>query len=191
MDAVIGKIVNLMLEKEKLKAEKSVYEFGLKVLINESFTFLLTILISIILKQVEFSIIYIFLFSYLREYSGGYHASTYWKCRICYIAMFMLNIISLSFIELKYPIITAFACNFVLWKIAPVDCASKRIVSAEKNYYRNKLLKRQKITMIFVALLRCIDRNLSEIACITHCSVLLLALIQKYKNGREVQSWKI
>ncbi|SJZ34307.1 accessory gene regulator B family protein [Anaerorhabdus furcosa] len=64
-------------------------QLTIELIIYDFITFSITLLIGSLFNLFFESLIYILFFSLLREYSGGYHATTHLKCFLYYILLFV------------------------------------------------------------------------------------------------------
>ena len=62
------------------KNDKTVYLYGVEILTSTVINILLLIFIGAIFQKVPQTIFFICCFSFVKRYSGGYQASTYWNC---------------------------------------------------------------------------------------------------------------
>lgn len=72
---------------------KDVYRYGIEITISSALNILLILLCSLALGDVLAGITYLFIFIYLRSFTGGYHADTYLKCNIIMVVTFVITFI--------------------------------------------------------------------------------------------------
>ncbi len=68
-----------------------VYTYGFEIAISSVLNFVLVLSCGIVIGDILASIIYLFVFIFLRLFTGGYHATTYLRCNITMIVSFLLT----------------------------------------------------------------------------------------------------
>lgn len=68
-----------------------IYTYGFEIAISSILNFVLVLCCGIVLGDILASIIYLFVFIFLRLFTGGYHATTYLRCNITMIVSFLLT----------------------------------------------------------------------------------------------------
>lgn len=79
--------------------KKEIYRYGFKLIISDIINFSLIIVLGFILGRTIDSIVFLICLCGLRQFTGGFHAKTFWFCRflmiITYICvMFLVVVIS-------------------------------------------------------------------------------------------------
>ena len=64
--------------------EKEYYRYGIEITISSLLNIILIIGIGIIFRNVFESIIFLSFFMLIRQFTGGYHADTYFKCNLSF-----------------------------------------------------------------------------------------------------------
>lgn len=78
----ISKIItNFFLQQKSISEdEKEIYQYGVEITISSILNILLILLLSILVRSVLSGIVFLVCFIYVRRYTGGYHAETYFRC---------------------------------------------------------------------------------------------------------------
>lgn len=97
----ISKYVNILPEM------KEVYQYGIEITVSTILNITLVLSCSLILKDIFVGITYLFIFIFLRSFTGGYHATTYFRCNLTMITTFLITFV-------LYKIITYFAVPFYI-----------------------------------------------------------------------------
>lgn len=84
---------------------KDVYQYGIEITVSSMFNILLILLCSMALGDILAGITYLFIFIFLRSFTGGYHATTYLRCNIVMVVTFIITFV-------LYKIITHYAFPF-------------------------------------------------------------------------------
>lgn len=163
------------------KDDRDLYVYGFFMLISKIFYFIWTVLVGAIFGVVIECIVYYLLFSILREYAGGIHASKEPTCMVCTSLSILISIIAI-WAGYKFSLTLIFTCLIILGAtiiivLCPQDSEAKRLTKTERQLY-----KRKTITCIVFILVgggialftNHIGVFLSCSVCITLESVLLL-----------------
>lgn len=62
--------------------DKAVYQYGIEILISTAINLILLLVIGIITRTVLLSIYYLFILATIRTLTGGYHATSHFKCKM-------------------------------------------------------------------------------------------------------------
>lgn len=68
-----------------------VYRYGFEITISSILNMILVLCCGIIMGDVLASIVYLFVFILIRIFTGGYHATSYWRCNIVMVVSFLLT----------------------------------------------------------------------------------------------------
>lgn len=68
-----------------------VYTYGFEIAISSFLNFVLVLSCGIVIGDILASIIYLFVFIFLRLFTGGYHATSYLRCNIVMVVSFLLT----------------------------------------------------------------------------------------------------
>ena len=141
----IDRFVNILVKSGKCKEEdKAIVKYGLIVFCEILINVLTTIVIGLIFNMFYESIIFLCGFSFLRSYTGGYHAE---KGYICYIFSTVILILALVvnklildiiYIEFVLSILLIISVVIILL-YAPVDNKNKVLDEDEKIYFKKRI----------------------------------------------------
>lgn len=141
----LSKWVTAFLIRERSISEENaeIYQYGVEITLSSIFNIVLIMLVSIFAKSILSGMIFLILFITLRQFSGGYHATTYFRCN----TIFLLTYIFVLLMS-RYVVISFWAnCIFVLLGIivlllfAPVPNVHKPITGdACKKHKRNAII---------------------------------------------------
>lgn len=111
VEIFVNNLVNQMEKESLLKAEMREYYIYMLVVISEKWITIFSILcMSILLKKVIPTVLFLLCFIPLRRRTGGYHADKFWKCYLgtliiysminylCSIVVYHMNIVYCGFI---------------------------------------------------------------------------------------------
>ena len=118
--------------------KRPVFVYGFELSLSTLSSILSIILLSIIFKNVYSSLLFLYIFFFLRLFSGGYHAPTYSRCFILTNAIFVF-VYLLSEVILWYkPLLIPFAilsCIFI-FLLSPIRSTKHPL--SERLYAQNK-----------------------------------------------------
>lgn len=120
--------------------DKEIYQYGVFLILNEVFTFLLIFILSILMKKFRFSLEFLIPFCVTRIFCGGFHAKKVFICRFTMISTFLF-IVVLSYILINISnliLIEILALSFViLLPFIPVRHPNKTL--SEELIKKNKI----------------------------------------------------
>lgn len=137
-------IITEALYKSHVIAEedKELYIYGFFVLLSKTLFFLVSALFGWMLGVLWESVVFYIMFSTLRSYAGGFHASKESTCTCCTTASLFLASLSiciLSEIEsVIVPLTMLLVCSAVVYLLSPLDSEDKPLAYSEYNHYRLK-----------------------------------------------------
>ena len=90
------KILNYLIIKKVIsdkKEDTDYYKYGIEITVSSLLNVLLIMLIGSVLGNFIESIIFLALFIPIRQFTGGFHANTYFKCNLIFCLSFIIAII--------------------------------------------------------------------------------------------------
>lgn len=106
-----------------------VYWYGIELVVSSIINVLLIITIGLITGHFYESLIFLFCFILLRQFTGGYHANTYLKCNIVFALVFSLilgvNWLLSPGLTLLPAIIIVAINGFIIARFAPIPNPNK------------------------------------------------------------------
>lgn len=179
------KLTRIMEKRGVLKEDPIIVQYGLALILSEGFTTLIVLILSLMIHKVILSVFYMSVFGYIREFSGGWHASTYTKCRLSYISIYLAAIFLFQSQKNFILFLISTLCCCILIMISPVEYPAKPLSRREKEVYRKKSISRILIVFFGMALfyIPCIE--VSRILSCTVIAVTFLAILQDYKNKKK------
>lgn len=132
----------------------AVSAYGYELLIAETISWAITILIALLTGLFWESVVYMAVFLVMRQYAGGYHARTHFHCivisTVVYIVCLALIVgVPHSFYRIVIPI-GLFIGAIGIWNHAPVDDPNKPFSDdQERVKFRQRSLAATAVLMIF------------------------------------------
>lgn len=120
--------------------DQELYSYGFFLLMSRSFFFVITFIFGFLFKTLWESIAFYFLFSILRGYAGGVHAS---EESVCMLFTTLLLFLASAFLRMmKMSTCTVVAAGMLLvggmvvFLLSPLDSEEKPLSPSENRYYR-------------------------------------------------------
>ena len=176
----------LKLSENKHKQEKLLLVI-IELCIYDFITFFIVFVAGFLFGYGLETIIFIVFFSWIRQYSGGYHADTHFKCISSYFVLYLLFLTMLYYSELSNNVhitISIISCVYIIYN-APVQHCNQPLTPIEKKDNRNKAIQIVSVVMFLQIILYILKSNLLIILTIVLFYSALLMIIQKRsKNYR-------
>ncbi len=193
MDKLINKITDFYIKKSYISEDKrEIYSYGFKLIIADIINFSIVMLLGVISGKFLESIVFLITLCGVRQFSGGFHAKTFWMCRLSMIVTFLCVIIISHFLSETacYNIINIGIINgisvIVIAALAPVEHPNKPLTGEQKKKNkRNAIITSLLLSVISIIL---IEANRIEGVTIsitlTAVVILMIASIVLQKGGR-------
>ena len=163
-----------------------IYTYGLELIISFLVTSFIIVVIGIITSQITSSIMFLLVFILLRRFTGGYHAKTHLRCKLCTVIIYIINLFFINHFEFTYKqiILLALFGFFVTICFSPVQNEYKPI-SIERRPYLKKISVIIYVLLSIIALaLYNFEMKISSGIIISLVSVAALIIIEKINQRR-------
>lgn len=145
LSKIANKITEFFINKKIIEEdEKDTYEYCFEVFLATALNLVIVITIGFIFKQFISTLIFCVFFMLLRGCTGGYHAKTHIACLFSIIIIFVLMLISISFIPvsvLYFISIVFFIYSIIIILLfSPVENKSNPLIESKINHLKKKLL---------------------------------------------------
>ncbi len=181
---ISSKILSFISKFMKISPEmKDVYQYGIEITISSIFNITLVLLCSLALGNVLAGITYLFVFIFLRSFTGGYHATTYLRCNITMVVTFIITFILYKIIT--YYAVPLFVCEAIslvnlipIVIFSPVPNKHKPLTNVQrKRSYKLSLLIASALSLIGL-ILYTLEIPIGAMIIITVSMVSVLILIE-------------
>lgn len=144
---VSKKITDYLISRQVINSEDNytveLYTYGAEITVSTILNLLIVLLLSLILGCMAEGIMFLVIFVFVRQYTGGYHADTYLKCNITLGVSYFALISVYKYVINYIPIWLQAVCLileivFVLI-YCPIENENKPITS-EKQYNKCKFV---------------------------------------------------
>lgn len=144
MISSLSSLIAEALYKSQVIAEedKELYIYGFFVLLSKGLFFLVSAFFGWMLGVLWESIVFYIMFSTLRSYAGGFHASKESVCTCCTTAALFLSSLGIWHMERignsAIPFCMLALCGAVVYLLCPLDSEDKPLTRDELVLYRQK-----------------------------------------------------
>lgn len=135
-------IAGMLVASRMISAEdRELYGYGFFLILSGGLYLTIAIALGAIFGVLRQSVLFYLLFSILREYTGGVHASTEWGCMLSTTASFTLSVIAIRiFNQVERPtaaVTLLLAGCTVVFLLSPLDTPQKPLPAADRQHYRH------------------------------------------------------
>lgn len=111
-----------------------VYVYGAELFLSSVFTDVIIIFVGLMVKQLIPTLLHLLVFILLRRFTGGYHATTYLKCKTTMVVIYVFTIISANYVDLSvyWYVLLMVAGNITIFFFAPIENPNKRLDDIKK-----------------------------------------------------------
>ena len=184
--SIAHSFADYLCERKIIKPElHEIYVYGAELFFSSIITTALILLMGSLLGEIIKSIVFIAAFTLLRRFTGGYHASTYLKCKVITILAFLASLFSsqLFIVYWWMYIMLLVTGNAIIFIIAPIENPNKPLDDADRLRFR-RLSHVTFSAMTLCGLLSEFWLHIeSRILFFSLLTVLVLMIIPKIKKG--------
>ena len=133
----------LIRERSISEQDTEIYQYGIEITISSILNIFLIIIVSILTKNVVAGMVFLSVFIPLRQFSGGYHATTYFRCNVVFLFTYIIILLLSRYVVISFWVncILVLLGVIVLMLFAPVSNIHKPLTKDEcKKHKRNALV---------------------------------------------------
>lgn len=184
-----NKITSFLVHKNSIDNEDSeVCSYGLEVLISSLINTVIVLFIGCILGKFMQTAVFIACYCSIRQFSGGYHASSHGKCIFTFLCMYIATVVivgNIYSIYLKPVILLIGILNWIsIFILVPVEHVNNLLTDLEK--IKNKKNARVIVTLVLVGILIGLSLDLAYeyalYSVLAICWVNFMFILQIVKN---------
>lgn len=120
--------------------EKEFFKYGIEITISSLLNVILIIGIGILFHNVFESVVFLIFFMLIRQFTGGFHADTYFKCNcsfcISFISVLLMYHATYEKITLWIAILISVLCVAIIILTCPIEHINKPIPKHKQKYYK-------------------------------------------------------
>lgn len=184
-------LVDFLLHKGAIRQEdRDIYVYGYQIIISSMFGIILVCILGVLLKRLPESLTFLVVFIITRQYCGGYHAGTFFKCCVLFIFSYLTILLLMKLIIDRiviYQIICLLLIYIVtIFKYAPVENENKMLSDKTKALNRKKSIALSLFWSLIIIVLYSRAHVLFLIIILTLILVSIFILIVEFrKEGQE------
>ena len=141
VDKLVTFILNFLTTQNVISKENDVqdfYKYGIEISISSLLNIIVVVLLGAITGTLIESIIFLFVFIFLRSFTGGLHTSTYLRCNLTMYALFLLTAfiyIHIDRLSVNMLIIMAAVSMILISLLCPIEHKNKPITSKKRKVF--------------------------------------------------------
>lgn len=141
MRTISKKFISLLCENNIVERDKQeLYAYAMEILLSSTLHFLTTIVIGFACGMFAESLLLFVVFSLVRRFAGGFHASTPLKCYFSSIAaiismLFLVSVVTKWNNDIAFYVILAIS-DLIIWLASPIESQNKPLSYKEKKVYK-------------------------------------------------------
>lgn len=186
-DAAIMLITHHIIPEDK----RAAYTYGFELLFEKLFFYGIILIIALLTKTLIFSILFMFSYKMLRQYTGGFHCKTAEVCLVVSVLIYLLALLLylLNFDSTKFVLAIGTIVSFIIiFLFSPRESKNRPLECEEKKKYRIFSIIVGAVTAIIAAI--SYKLNISLIFYSTSCSltadaVLIILSLGRCKNEED------
>ena len=187
MNYLVSKILKFITEQNVISDEKDVqefYKYGIEISISSFLNIFLVVILGFLIHHVLESVVFLTLF--IRSFTGGYHADTYFRCNLLMCVTFIItvfvNVITSN--KLTLPVIIVLICFTEV-----TVCSSDPIENKNKPIQKSKRIKLKIKGLIITLAINCfgiilIESHIGTMIIFTSLLIAILMLAATIKGKR-------
>lgn len=191
IEGITNKILAYLRSQNQLSdnpTEISVYKYGIEITISSLLNFILIVSIGIITGYFFESLLFLLCFVPLRQYTGGYHANTYFKCNLYFCICFSVLLILYSITKSYYSTLCVTVINLFsvisIGYFCPIDNKNKRVADKDKRKFKIIAIIISLVISVVSILLAIFDKKYGILMSYTLLLVVVLVYISILKERR-------
>lgn len=186
-DAAILLITHHIVSEEKREA----YTYGFELLFEKLFFYGIILIIALLTKTLIFSVLFVFSYKMLRQYTGGFHCKTAEVCLVVSVLIYLLVLLlyMLNFDLAEFILsISAMVSLIIIFLFSPRESKNRPLENEEKKKYRTLSIIIATATAIIAVIFYRL--NISLLFYSTSCSltadaVLIILSLGRCKNEED------
>lgn len=137
METITNSLTEYYIRKNIIPCDKKeIFAYGFKLIIADIINFSIVILLSLIINRLLDGLVFLITLCSIRQFSGGFHANTFWMCRLSMIITFccVITISSLlaNNINVIIIIIINTVCITVIGTLSPIKHTNKSLTAQQQ-----------------------------------------------------------
>lgn len=183
MNKLANILTDFCMSRNKIQEDKrEIYCYGFKLIISDIINFSIVLIIGLLLNKVLDSVLFLITLCGIRQFSGGFHAKSFWLCRlsmiITFITVFALsNILTKCYWNLLGCMLVNFLSVVTMAILAPIMHPNKILTAIQKQKNRIKSIVMSFIMSVISTVLILLDVDGGVTISITLLAVVVLMIV--------------
>lgn len=134
-------ILDYLLKSEVIKNTQEVkdyYQYGIEITVSSLLNVILILLIGLVSGNLIESIIFLLCFIPLRQFTGGYHAKSYFLCNLTFSVSFSIILIvynlTKEYVTSYFGILIVLVSCIIFFSECPIENKNKPIPAKKKSF---------------------------------------------------------
>lgn len=119
---------------------KEYYQYGVEITISSVINVILILCIGLTFRSFTESVLFLLLFIPIRQYTGGYHAKTYFKCNLTFAVSFSILLLLYYFtnkiLTSYFAILIVYICVLTITFTCPIENSNKPIPKEKRKGHK-------------------------------------------------------
>ena len=184
----LSKLITKVLLNQKSISEKDIdiYQYGVEITISSLLNIALIVIVSLITNSLFSGLIFLSTFILLRQFTGGYHAESYFKCNTVLVSTYILVLILSRLICIEFRA----GCIILLLGVLVVIFFTP-IYNAHKELSPSECRRNRKVSIFLYALIAIVsmitfqfNQYYGRVFIFTLGSILMLIIIEIFLQRR-------
>lgn len=183
MEKLASAITDYYIRKNIIDAAKrNIYIYGFKLIISDIVNFIVIILLGLLVSCELESVVFLITLCGLRVFTGGFHAKTFFVCRLSMMITFILvmatsNLLIESGVNYIYIGLLNIISIIIVALLAPVQNPNKKLeVKQMKTNHKRSVIASLFLSVLSVMLVYC-KINIGVVISITTAAVAILMVV--------------
>lgn len=179
------RLLNYLVNKNTIDKQDDViafYRYGIEITISSILNVLIILFLSLIFNEMIMGIIFLLIFIPIRQFTGGYHADTYFKCNTIFAVCYTALILFTKFIYIPiYVDVVLWLCEIlIVFKFCPIENENKPFRS------KKQILKCKIISLglfVLFGVIACFtEANYTQVIMRTLNLIIVLCLVSIFER---------
>jgi accessory gene regulator B len=191
MISFLSKGMALFLLKNKVIDDETceVCQYGFEIIVSTIIGFVLVMLIGLFFSEALYALLFYCLFVSIRMFTGGYHASTYFKCKLILsctcLFVIVLSKYCIDFYTLPIQLIIMGLYLVTVFAYAPIEHKNAPMSKAVKALNRKRAVGISIIIALVLIHAYYCNKKISMVVSLTLFVVAFLMIISEFERRKE------
>ncbi len=178
------KIYNWLNLDKSCDNDKELYIHSIELSLYENTSLLISIIIGILFNRFIEILIFLFIFTTIRKFSGGYHADTYFKCFIIFQIIIIIVILLNKYIYFNnfFNFTISLLSYFYIIINSPMQHINNPLNKHEIKYNKIKAVVYSTLALICLIYFMIFNINYKSIIMLSMFTIAFLMVIFKYNK---------